>query len=79
MLSHFWSRGTLFNPSTPSAAVIGSNIKSVVCWKAKIPIPSQSGHINENSVVDIIKFADYSLSKLKGTIFASQVGPSRRL
>ena len=87
--SHFWSRGTLFNPSSPSAALfnpsspsaafICSDIKSKICKRAKVFTPSQSGLINENAVVDIMKYAEYSLSILKGKILTSQVGPSRRL
>ena len=79
LLSHFWSSGTLFNPSSPSATVIGSDIKAKICRRARVSTPSQTGHVNENSVVEIIKFAEYSLSTLKGKILASQVGPSRRL
>ena len=97
--SHFWSRGTLFNPSSPSAALIYpsppsaalfnpsspsaaficSDIKSKICKRAKVSTPSQSGLINENAVVDIMKYVEYSLSTLKGKILTSQVGPSRRL
>ena len=79
VLSHFWIRGTLFNPSSPSAAAVGSDIKAKTCLKAKVFAQSQFGHINQNPVVDIIKFAEYSLSTLKGRILASQLGPSRRL
>ena len=79
VFSHFWDRGTLFNPSSPSAAAIGSDIKAKVCKRAQVFTTTQAGLINENSVVNIIKFADYSLSTLKNKILTSQVGPSRRL
>ena len=79
VFSHFWSRGTLFNPSSPSAAVIGSDIKSKICKRAGVYTRSQLGLINENSVVNIMRFAEYSLSTLKGRILTSQAGPSRRL
>ena len=72
MLSHFWSRGTLFNPSSPKAAVVGSIIKSKVCISAKVYTPSQSEFIDENSVVKIMEFAEYDLSILKTWILTSQ-------
>ena len=79
VLSHIWSRGTLFNPSSPMSGAISAGIKANICKRAKVSSPSQSAFVKENSVVDIIRFAEYSLSTLKGRILASQVGPSRRL
>ena len=79
VFSHCRGRGTSFKPSSPSAAVIGSDIKAKVCKRALVFTTPQAGLINENAVVNIIKFADYSLSTLKNKILTSQVGPSRRL
>ena len=78
VFSHFWGRGTLFNPSCKWAADIGNGIKSKICKRTQVfPRP---GLINETvDIVKIIKFADYSLSTLKNKILTSQVGPSRRL
>ena len=73
MLSHSWSRGTLFNPSSPNAAAAGFSIKSKICTSAEVNTASQSaGLLNENSVVDIMKFVEFSLPTLKGRI--SQMG-----
>ena len=63
----------MFNPSSPKAAVVGSIIKSEICKSAKVYTPSQSGLINENSVVGIMKSTEYSLSTLKGRIWTSQL------
>ncbi|KAF8804298.1 hypothetical protein BYT27DRAFT_7107670, partial [Phlegmacium glaucopus] len=73
------SAAVIVNPSFPSAVAIGSGIKAQICKRAKVSTPGQYGQINENAVVDIIKFAEYSLSTLKGKILTSQVGPPRRL
>ena len=69
----------MFNPSSQNAAAVSSFIKSKICRSAKVYTPSQSGLINENSVLDIMEFAEYSLSILKGRILSSQVGLYRRL
>ena len=57
----------MFNPSSLRAPVVGSDIKSKICKSAKVYI-NQSGVIDENSVVDIMKFSEYSLPILKGRI-----------
>ena len=62
----------MFNPSSPNAAAAGFSIKSKICTSAKVNTASQSGLINENSVVDIMKFVEFSLPTLKGRI--SQMG-----
>ena len=64
----------MFNPSSQNAAAVSSFIKSKICRSAKVYTPSQSGLINENSVVNIMEFAEYSLSILKDRILTSQVG-----
>ena len=69
----------MFNPSSPKAAVVGSIIKSEICKSAKVYTPSQSGLINESSVVGIMKSAEYSLSILKGRIWTSQLDLFRPL
>ena len=69
----------MFNPSSPNAAAVSSSVKSKICKSAKVDTPSQSGIINEKSVVDIMEFAEYSLSMLKGRILSSQVGLYRSL
>jgi len=73
------SRGTLFNLSSPSAAAIGEQIKATICKKAKVSSPGDNSQINENTCLGIIKYAEFSLLKLKGEILTSQMGSSRRL
>ena len=58
----------MFNPSSLRAAVVGSDIKSKICKSAKVYTINQSGVIDENAVVDIMKFSEYSLPILKGRI-----------
>ena len=75
----YMSRGTSFNPSSLFARAIGRQIKAQV-WK-NIQVsspPSQSRQYDEKLCLDIIKYAEYSLSTLKDQILTTQLGPSRR-
>ena len=65
----------MFNPSSPNAVAVSFFVKSKICKNAKV---SQSGLINEKSVIGIMEFAEYSLSILKDKILTLQVGRYRR-
>ena len=68
----------MFNPSSPSAA-IGKQIRATICQSAKVStLRNNSPQLDENACLDIIKYADFSLSTLKTEILTSQTGFSRR-
>ena len=74
------NRGSLSYLSPPSAAATGEEIKATICKQAKVSTPSDNPpQINENACLDIIKYAEFSLSTLKDKILTSQLGSSRRL
>lgn len=73
------SRGTSFNPSSLFARAIGRQIKAQIWKNVQVsPPPSQSRQYDEKLCLDIIKYAEYSLSTLKDQILTAQLGPSRR-
>ena len=75
------SRGTAFNPSSPSAPVIGKRIKTQICKNARVPTrPNlQSPPDNEKSCLNIIKYAQSSLPTLKTRILNNKFGAARRM
>ena len=75
------SRGTLFNPSSPSIApAVGGVIKAQVCKNAQVRVPtSRSPQYYVKSCAAIIDYAKSSLSTLKTEILKAHLGPTRRM
>ena len=69
----------MLNPALKSATSINEEIKGKICKKAKKARDDSQIKREEDPCLYIMKYPEFSLSKLKAKILKSQLGSSRRL